>query len=169
MFKKRYGVIRKTIWVMVCEKKKSIIDVHRRQENPNPRVHRSSGKLGKPRFPLKGWTLGWGFCLVSHWNGGPSGLGFCLISHWNCGPSGWNFASFPTGTVDLRVWTFLSQLNTNKQREVTLFNEKRKTNQLLFARLMMDSILLACKNTLWSPGDCDVVLLCGHSGSVIVC
>ena len=24
-----------------------------RKENPNPRVHRSSGKLGEPRFPLE--------------------------------------------------------------------------------------------------------------------
>ena len=24
-----------------------------RMENPNPRVHRSSGKLGEPRFPLE--------------------------------------------------------------------------------------------------------------------
>ena len=27
--------------------------VQRRKENPNPRVHRSSGKLGEPRFPLE--------------------------------------------------------------------------------------------------------------------
>ena len=40
--------------------KESIIDAQCRQEHPNPRVHRSSGKLGKPRVPLEWWTLGLG-------------------------------------------------------------------------------------------------------------
>ena len=65
MFKQRKRVIRKTIWWWLWEKV-SIIDVQCQQENPNPRVHRSSGKLGKRRFPLEWWTLGLGFSCP-HW------------------------------------------------------------------------------------------------------
>ena len=46
--------------------KESIIDVHCRQENPNPQVHSSSEKLGKPHFLLEWWTLGLGFSCL-HW------------------------------------------------------------------------------------------------------
>ena len=46
--------------------KKSITDVQCRQENSNPQVHRSSEKLGKPRFLLERWTLGLGF-PCHHW------------------------------------------------------------------------------------------------------
>ena len=38
--------------------KESITDFQWRQENVNPWVHRSSRKLGKPRYPLVSWTLG---------------------------------------------------------------------------------------------------------------
>ena len=73
-----------TIFLMACEKKnrsqiiigcrrvstflqiESITDFQWRQENANPRVHRSSGKLGKPHIPLECWTLGLGFSC-SHW------------------------------------------------------------------------------------------------------
>ena len=37
--------------------KESIIDVQCQQENPKTPIHGSSGKLGKPRFPLERWTL----------------------------------------------------------------------------------------------------------------
>ena len=47
-------------------RKESIIDVQCRQENPNPRVRRSSGKLRKPRFQLERWTLGLVFSCL-HW------------------------------------------------------------------------------------------------------
>ena len=33
--------------------KESIMGGQWRKENPNPRVHRSGGKLGEPRFPLE--------------------------------------------------------------------------------------------------------------------
>ena len=46
--------------------KESITDVQWQQENPNPRVNRSSGKLGKPRFLLEQWTLRLGFSCL-HW------------------------------------------------------------------------------------------------------
>ena len=36
---------------VVCEKKRIIIGVLLGQENPNPRVHRSSGKRGFAEFP----------------------------------------------------------------------------------------------------------------------
>ena len=55
------NLIRDGVW-----EKESTTDVQCRQENPNPRVHRSSGKLGKPRFPLEWWTLGLGFSCP-HW------------------------------------------------------------------------------------------------------
>ena len=57
--------------------KESIIDVQCRQENPNPRVHHSSGKLSKPRFPLERWTLGLGFSWP-HWT--PMVDSICLKS-----------------------------------------------------------------------------------------
>ena len=42
--------------------KESITDVQCLHENRNPRVHRSSGKLGKSRFPLEhGVPSGWDF------------------------------------------------------------------------------------------------------------
>ena len=46
--------------------KESIIDFQCRQENPNPRGHRSSGKRGLPSFPLERWTIGLGFSCP-HW------------------------------------------------------------------------------------------------------
>ena len=39
----------------------SIIGVEWRQENPNPRAQRSSGKRGLPSFPLERWARGLGF------------------------------------------------------------------------------------------------------------
>ena len=45
--------------------KESIIDVQCPQQNPNPPVHRSSGKLGKPRF-LERWTRWLEFSCL-HW------------------------------------------------------------------------------------------------------
>ena len=46
--------------------KESIIGVQWRQENPNPRVHRSSRKRGLASFPLERWTRGLGFSC-RHW------------------------------------------------------------------------------------------------------
>ena len=46
--------------------KELISDVQCRQENPNSRVHRSSGKRGLSSFPLERWTLGFGF-YCPHW------------------------------------------------------------------------------------------------------
>ena len=39
----------------------SIIGVQWGQKNPNPRAHRSSGKLGLPSFSLNGGPEGWDF------------------------------------------------------------------------------------------------------------
>ena len=51
-------IIRKTISVMVCEKKNRslMFSVDRK-----PRVHRSSGNLGNHRLPLERWALWLGF------------------------------------------------------------------------------------------------------------
>ena len=47
--------------------KESITGVQCWQENHNSRVPCASGKLGKPRFPLKRWTLGLGFSCPHWW------------------------------------------------------------------------------------------------------
>ena len=48
-------------WWHVEKNPKTITDFRWQKENANPRVHHSSGKLGKPYFPLERWTLRLGF------------------------------------------------------------------------------------------------------------
>ena len=70
---KHRGVIRKNGLGDGMWEKESNIDVQLGQENPNPRVHHSCGKLGNHRCTI---PVGNSESLVSHWNGGPSGWDF---------------------------------------------------------------------------------------------
>ena len=68
--------------------KESIIDVQCRQENLIHRVHRSSGKLGKPRFLLERWTLVLGLSCL-HWT---QMMGYICLTH----PSKWYIVRLET-------------------------------------------------------------------------
>ena len=64
--------------VWYTRKIESNIGVQWGQENPNPRVHRFSGKRGLPRQTRLAE------CRVSHYNGGPEGWDFLVdIEHYN--------------------------------------------------------------------------------------
>ena len=59
-----YTVLYRT--VVVYEQKNRSLVFSGSRKKPNPWVHRSSGKLGKPRFPLERWAFGLGF-FCPHW------------------------------------------------------------------------------------------------------
>ena len=92
--------------------KESNIDVHWRQENPNPRVHHSSGKLGKRRLSLfpTGMVDPRVGISCPHWT--PMMDSICLT--WpkeGTNPPGWE-------TVQLRDVTLKHSVSSKKGEEI---------------------------------------------------